>query len=47
MSLLPLPETMVGECNSPTPNITFFDNATEIAPVIIEVCRMRKTTSKK
>ena len=41
ISLEPLPETMVGEYNSPTPDVTFFDNATETVPVIIEVCQTR------
>lgn len=36
----PLPEMMVGEYNSPTPDIVFFD-ATEEAKVIIEVCHSR------
>ena len=33
----PLPEMIVGEYNSPTPDVVFFD-AIEEAKVIIEVC---------
>lgn len=37
----PLPEIMVGEYNSPTPDVVFFDTATEEARVIVEVCHSR------
>ena len=45
----PLPETMVGEYNSPTPDVILYDNVTEQSPVIIEVCQTRgeKTDLKK
>jgi hypothetical protein len=41
ITLEPLPEIMVGEYNSPTPDVVFFDTATEEAIVIIEVCHTR------
>lgn len=37
----PLPEMMVGEYSSPTPDVVLYDNATETTPVIIEVCQTR------
>lgn len=37
----PLPETMVGEYNSPTPDLILYDNATETTPVIIEICHYK------
>ena len=37
----PLPETMVGEYNSPTPDVILYNYATEQAPVIIEVAHTK------
>jgi Uma2 family endonuclease len=39
ISYEPLPETMVGEYSSPTPDIILFDTATETTKVIVEVCQ--------
>ena len=35
----PLPETMVGEYSSPTPDLILFDSPSETTKVIIEVCQ--------
>ncbi len=35
----PLPETMVGEYSSPTPDLILFDSASETTKVIIEICQ--------
>jgi len=37
----PLPETMLGEYSSPTPDLILYDNNTDQTPVIIEVCQTR------
>lgn len=37
----PLPEMMVGEYSSPTPDLVLYDNVTETTKVIIEVCQTR------
>ena len=37
----PLPETMVGEETSPTPDLILYDHTTEQTTVIIEVCQTR------
>lgn len=37
----PLPEMMVGEYSSPTPDVVLYDNATDITQVIIEICQTR------
>lgn len=39
IALEALPETMVGKYNSPTPDVILYDNANEVTPVIIEICR--------
>jgi hypothetical protein len=41
----PLPEMMVGEYHSPTPDITLYDNATDLTAVVIEVCQTRGVKS--
>ena len=45
----PIPEMMVGEYNSPTPDVILFDHATEQAHVIIEVTHTKgvKTDLRK
>ena len=35
----PLPETMVGEYSSPTPDLILFDSTSETTKVIIEICQ--------
>ncbi len=37
----PLPETMLGEYSSPTPDVILYDNNTDQTPVIIEICQTR------
>ena len=37
----PLPETMLGEYTSPTPDLILFDTQTDQTPVIVEVCQTR------
>lgn len=37
----PLPETMVGEYSSPTPDLVLYDNATDTAKGIIEIGQTR------
>lgn len=37
----PLPETMLGEYTSPTPDLILFDTQTDQTPVIIEICQTR------
>ena len=37
----PLPEMMLGEYSSPTPDIILYDNATDQTRIIIEVCQTR------
>ncbi|MBC8153901.1 MAG: hypothetical protein H7Z72_13410 [Bacteroidetes bacterium] len=37
----PIPEMMVGEYNSPTPDVILYDNVTEQSPVIIEICHAK------
>lgn len=37
----PLPETMLGEYSSPTPDVILYDNETDVTPVIIEICQTR------
>ena len=37
----PLPEMMVGEYSSPTPDLLLYDSATETVNVIIEICQTR------
>lgn len=37
----PLPETMLGEYTSPTPDLILFDNQTDQTLVIIEICQTR------
>ena len=37
----PLPETMLGEYSSPTPDVILYDNNADQTPVIIEVCQTR------
>ena len=41
IALEALPETMVGEYNSPTPDVILYDNTNEITPVIIEICHVK------
>lgn len=42
---VPIPEMMVGEYNSPTPDVILYDYASEQAPVIIEVTHTKGTKS--
>lgn len=37
----PLPEMMLGEYSTPTPDVVLYDNETDQTPVIIEVCQTR------
>jgi hypothetical protein len=37
----PLPETMLGEYTSPTPDLILFDDQTDQTPVIVEICQTR------
>jgi Uma2 family endonuclease len=37
----PLPEMMVGEYSSPTPDIILYDNETDQTKVVVEVCQTR------
>ncbi|MGA0559787.1 hypothetical protein ACO2Q8_24210 [Larkinella sp. VNQ87] len=37
----PLPEMMLGEYSSPTPDLIFYDNALDQTPIIIEICHTR------
>jgi len=37
----PLPETMLGEYSSPTPDVILYENDTDQTRVIIEVCQTR------
>ncbi|GAB3990929.1 hypothetical protein GCM10028807_19360 [Spirosoma daeguense] len=41
----PLPEMMVGEYSSPTPDVTLYDNTTDSTPVVIEICQTRGVKS--
>ena len=41
----PLPEMTVGECSSPTPDVTLYSNATDSTPVVIEICQTRGVRS--
>ena len=37
----PLPEMMLGEYSSPTPDVILYDNRADASPVIIEICQTR------
>lgn len=37
----PLPETMLGEYTSPTPDLILFDSETDQTPMIVEICQNR------
>lgn len=37
----PLPEMMLGEYSTPTPDVVLYDNETDQTPVIIEICQTR------
>ncbi len=39
----PLPEMMLGEYSTPTPDLVLYDNETDQTPVIIEICQTRGT----
>ncbi len=41
ISYEPLPEMMLGEYSTPTPDVVLYDNETDQTPVIIEVCQTR------
>jgi Uma2 family endonuclease len=41
----PLPGMMVGEYSSPTPDVTLYDNATDLTVVVIEICQTRGVKS--
>lgn len=41
----PLPEMMVGEYSSPTPDVTLYNNATDSTPIVIETCQTRGVKS--
>ena len=41
IALEALPRTMVGEYNSPTPDVILYDNTNEVTPVIIEICHLK------
>ncbi len=39
----PLPEMMLGEYSTPTPDVVLYDNDADQTPVIIEICQTRGT----
>jgi Uma2 family endonuclease len=39
----PLPEMMLGEYSTPTPDLVLYDNDADQTPVIIEICQTRGT----
>ncbi len=41
IALEALPETMVGEYNSPVPDVILYDNPNETTAVIIEICHFK------
>lgn len=41
----PLPEMMVGEYSSPTPDVTLYSGATDSTPIVIEICQTRGVKS--